>query len=145
MRIASQRRCRRSAADCARLQTETASRGMSEWPGANGSRPGSEQRVSLVASALRLNYRRFGNAGPDDALAERRLLRGAVFRDRHGFPCPRRLVERLNDPNVLQPVCAGRLWLSILQNAIGEVQQLGRKLIALADANARRLAVDGQR
>src|SRR3990170_3366006 len=42
-------------------------------------------------------------------------------------------VERLDDPHVLQPFLAGRLGLPVLQDAVGEVQQLRRELVPLPD------------
>ena len=73
--------------------------------------------------------------GPDMLLEERDLDR----------PSPsRRLVQGFDDAHVLQAFVPGRFGLGVVQDAVGEVQQLRRELVASPDALRSCLPVDRQ-
>src|SRR5688572_10064593 len=97
------------------------------------------------AGALDFHQARFADAGPRDALAPCRALRLVERRDLHGLPGLCRAVQRFDDTDILQALLTGRLRRAVLEDAIGEVQQLRRELVALADPLALRLAVHRQR
>ena len=53
--------------------------------------------------------------------------------------------DAYNASSVLHAIFTGWLWRSVVEDAIRKVQQLGRKLVALAERLAGRLPVDRQR
>src|SRR5262249_15958710 len=76
------------------------------------------------------------------ALGPARLFRWTIWGNLNRFTRFCRFVERLNDADVLKTFRARWLGVDAFANAIGEVQELGRELIATANAISRRLAVD---
>src|SRR5678816_4192597 len=100
--------------------------------------------ASVFARALNLHQLGLVDAGSGDALLPSRAGAPREWWNLHHFPCLRRLIESLDDAHVLQSFFAGWFGLAILHDAVGEVHELRRELIALADAPPRGLAIDGQ-
>ena len=94
--------------------------------------------------ALNLDQPGFPHSRPRDPLRPRRSFRPLERRNLDRLSGFRRLVERLDDSHILQAFLARWFRYAVLQDAIREVQQFGGELVALADALARRLAVDRQ-
>src|SRR5262245_46547140 len=99
---------------------------------------------SAFVRALDVDQRGLADARPANALPSGWLFRRTISRKAHGPALLRGRVQRFDDAYVLQPFLAGRLRLAVAENAVGEVQQLRRELIALADALSRRLPSDRQ-
>src|SRR6185436_1807983 len=100
-------------------------------------------RESVAAGAFYLDESWLPNWRPRDALPRRRPRPGIHERwNRDGLPDLRRLVKGLDDADVLQAFLAGRFGLAPFRDAIGEIQQFRRELIASPCAPARPLAVD---
>ena len=49
---------------------------------------------------------------------------------------PDRFIDCLDNPDIVQPFKAGRLWLFILQDAIREIGEFGGKLITLRESSS---------
>src|ERR1700716_4360059 len=97
-------------------------------PRHRATRPG---RVSVATRALHLNQGGLPHTGTRHPLS-RGWPPALVERpDSDGPAGSRRPIQRLNDPDVLESFLARWLGLCIVEDAIGEVQQFRRKLIAL--------------
>src|SRR5579864_6575510 len=66
-----------------------------------------------------------------DALALGRAALALRQVERYPLPAENRLVERLDDVHIDEPFLAGRFRLAVVKDAVGEVEQLRRKLITL--------------
>jgi len=84
------------------------------------------------------------DAGPDDLLAGVGTPRRLIRRDLNRLARIGRFVQRLNDPDVLHALLARRLRRRVVEDAVREIEQLRRELIALADLLPFGLAVDRQ-
>src|SRR4029450_1542979 len=99
---------------------------------------------SLFPCASHLDQRRLRDPRATDPLTLRRLLRRRIGRDLNDLAGFRRLVQRLDNTDVLEAFSSGGLRLALLPDAIREVQQLRRELVALADLPSRRPAAGGR-
>src|SRR5688572_1699063 len=99
---------------------------------------------SVDARALHFDERRLPHAGPADALPACRPLRALERREPYRLAASRRAIQGLDHTDVLQPLVPGRLRLTIPLDTVGEVEQLGSKLVALAEALAGGPTVDRQ-
>src|SRR5688572_20018261 len=95
---------------------------------------------SVDARALHLDERRHPHAGPADALPACRPLRAPERREPYRLAGSRRAIQGLDHADVLQPLVPRRFRLTIPLDAVGEVEQLRSKLVALAKAFASRPA-----
>jgi len=92
---------------------------------------GRPQVASVLTCTLDFDQRGFSDTGTRDPLSTGRAPVLLERPDLDGFADPRRLVERLNDPDILQTLLTRRLWRAILENAVRKVHELRRELITL--------------
>src|SRR4051812_33636723 len=101
--------------------------------------------ASIRACTLNVDQGRLPDSRAGDSLPTGRALPFDERAQRDESACARRLIQRLHDPHVLEPFLAGRLRLAVLDDAVGELQQLRSKLITLDGLFPLGAAIEGQR
>src|SRR5581483_9306534 len=112
------------------VRTPSALTGRSISPiSAHSSDERSSTRAGRVDGLRRVVYGRLAHF-----LRHRGPLRAGSKRlERHGHADPNGLAKRLDDPYVAEPFVEGRLGLLVRQDAVREIHELGRELIALRE------------
>src|SRR5687768_3562661 len=126
------------------------SNGLSVWGASVRSRraprpgpPARSARAESVSSAspasassrrrLRMHGARLVDRRPADLLLEAWPLALLVGRELHRLPGLRRAVQRADHAHVGKALVGAGLRIVVLQHAVGEVEQLGRELVALRE------------